>query len=231
MRRSTHRSRRSGFTLVEMAIGATLLVILGASILESTSSMKRMALTSSTESVLQEQARRALHTMIRDLRSSGFVELGGLDYPHFFDGAPEPNYGAPEHAHEPPIKVAEAGDIDFGPNREILIVTPADADGNGAPDVSLATGKLAWEADNLVSYTVVAGTDGRNSLVRRESDGNLRVIARDVERLNIEDWTTNPILPPNTVRVQVYFRSTDDDGREYQYRTESWVSLRNGINL
>ncbi|QDU67823.1 PilW family protein [Engelhardtia mirabilis] len=231
MRDTRKNRRRGGFTLLELTIGASLLVILGASILESTSSMKRMALTSSTESMLQEQARRALHTIVRDLRTSGFVQLGALDYPHFFDGTPDANYGAPEHAHEQPTKVAEAGDLDFGPNREILFLLPADIDANGTPDVNPADGSLMWDTDDLVSYTVVTGLDGRNTLLRRETDGGSRVIARDVERFNVEDWTINPILPPNAVRVQIYFRARDDDGREYRYRTESWVSLRNGTSL
>lgn len=217
---------------MEVAIGSVLLMLLGATIVESTGSMKRMALTVSTDSALQDHARRALRSMLLDLRRSGFVELGGLEYPHLFEnGVPNENYGAPEHAHAPATKAAVEGDLDFGATKELLFVLPADDDGDGAPDVNIATGALQWDDSNMLSYAVVDGADGRTSLVRRTTDGGVRVVARDVERMWIENWEDNPELPPNGLRIQLWFRSIDGSGQEYRYRVESWVSLRNGITL
>lgn len=230
--RGLEQSRgRGGFTIVEVAIGATLLLVLGASIVESTGSMKRMALTSSAQDQLHVQARRALGAVTDDLRRSGFIDVDGLDYPHFFNGTPDEMYAAQDHAHEQPTKLAKEGELDWGENREVLFLLPSDIDNNGEPDIHPVTGDLMWDADNLVSFAVVDGNDGRPSLIRRESDGAVRVVARDVERFYIESHSVDGQLLPNTVRVEIYFRSFDSDGIQYKYRVESWISLRNGTDI
>lgn len=120
-------SARAGFTVLELAIGAILLLVLTGAVLETLGSMKRMALVGSVQSRAQAHAERALTEIVRDLRRSGFVQLEGLDYPYFIEAGFVPAaYDADgTHGHDPAQKSAQAGDADFGDDRGILLVHPA----------------------------------------------------------------------------------------------------------
>jgi type II secretory pathway pseudopilin PulG len=118
---------RAGFTLLELSIGAILLLILTGAVLETLGSMKRMALVGSVQSRAQAHAERALTEIVRDLRRSGIVELGGLNYPYFIEDGLVPIAYDPDevHSHLPAQKAAAAGDPDFGADRGMLLVLPA----------------------------------------------------------------------------------------------------------
>ncbi|MEZ6013961.1 MAG: prepilin-type N-terminal cleavage/methylation domain-containing protein [Planctomycetota bacterium] len=92
-----------------------------------------------------------------------------------------------------------------------------------------ATG-LVW-SNAEVSYVVVVLADGSRVLQRRVNNdvATARVVARHVERIQCDTpessgWT----IPLGAVRVRIYFRATDDDGRIYRSRNEVTVRLRNG---
>jgi hypothetical protein len=227
------RRGHAGLTMVEMAIGTLVLVILGLSLASSTSSMRDLAVLSKVENRLQDQAAKALQWITADVRRAGsvVVDTGAaiLSFPHLFEaGQTDPDYVADEHDHEPVPKLAVEGEIDFGEDREILLVLPRDDDGDGAPDFDLVAGQLIWDVGRRISYTRQLGPDGRTTLLRRDDEGTVQAVARDVERVVFDlQSVASPEVPLDTVRVRLYFRSRDDDGQTYRYHTEALIRMRN----
>ena len=133
-------ARRAGFTIIELAISVTILGLFAGMLVHSLRSMQGLSNSSSTISQLQDMSERAIKAINLDLKRSGFVAPGGGPaYPQFFlDGA-----AAPPHQHPPPVKQAQPGDPDFGPNREIVFLQPQDANGDDIPD-SDGQGRRVW---------------------------------------------------------------------------------------
>jgi hypothetical protein len=148
-----------------------------------------------------------------------------VDYPYLFeDGDAQVPFA--DHAHEPAAKEAEVGDDDFGPNREIVLCRPADADTDGVPDVDV-DGDLVWSAYE-VSYVLVT-EDGVNRLQRRIDAGEPRTVASHVERVTFDDAASSGYeVPLGAVRVRIWFRTADGTGRLHRYFVESTIKLRNG---
>jgi hypothetical protein len=116
--------------------------------------------------------------------------------------------------------------VDFGPNREIVFLQPADADGNAVPDVG-ADGNLVW-SPNEISYVVVTGADGVNYLQRRVNAGQPLRIASHVERVVFDDQITSGFaIPPRSIRVQIFFREPDEEGSLIRYSTQALTRMRN----
>ena len=88
---------------------------------------------------------------------------------------------------------------------------------------------LCWSHDEI-SFVVVPGADGRNVLERRVG-GNpaaTRVIARGVDRVVFDTPESSGwALPLNAVRIRLFLRTTDRDGRVFKSRNEVTISLRN----
>jgi len=89
---------------------------------------------------------------------------------------------------------------------------------------------LVW-SHNEVSYVVVVLVDGSRVLQRRVDNdpATAKIVARHVERVQFDTpessgWT----VPLGAVRVQIFFRMMDKDGRLYRARNEVTVRLRNG---
>jgi prepilin-type N-terminal cleavage/methylation domain-containing protein len=223
MKHTTRNVPRGGFTLVEMSIALVILMVLAGSLTQTSRALKGITITGSTQEALQENAVRAMRSIVDDLRRSGDL----ADYPYLFlDG--EADGGFNVHDHAPATKTAVAGEPDFGSNREIVFLLPADADGNGVPDID-ANGALEWDPTEL-SYVVVTDAEGINVLQRRVDGANPRTIARHVERIVFDDSTTAAMneVPPFAVRVRLFLRMRDDQGTVHRYSTESVVQLRNG---
>ena len=220
--RRGHRAR-AGFTIVELAIASAILLVLAGTLVQSARSMRNSASNASVMESLETRGVRALQRISSDLRRSGF----GGGYPHLFvDSGAAGIFAA--HAHPPAVKVAEDGEYDFGPNREIVFRLPLDADGDGVPDVD-GDGALTWDASEF-SYVVVTNAEGVNVLERRVDAGNPVVIARHVERIAFDDSATAgaAAVPLNAIRVQIFFRQADEQGRVARYATETVIWLRNG---
>lgn len=121
------RRTSAGFTVLELAIGVVLLLVLSGAVLQTLDSMKRMALVGNVQAQAQREAQRSLELIVEDLRRSGQVTLDGLAYPHFIvEGTPAAGFDEDEvHLHLPANKTAVEGDLDFGPDVGILFVHPA----------------------------------------------------------------------------------------------------------
>jgi len=217
---------RSGFSLPEVLVVSSILLVVGGAVTASLASLRHLTVTGGEVAELAERGERAMHRIIEDMRRSGFADVGGVAYPHLFDdGGAEDPFDA--HAHPPAAKEAAAGDPDFGPNREIVFLLPADDDGDGVPDVD-DQGRLVWGGDE-VSYVVLTGPDGVNVLERRVNAAASVPVARHVERIAFDDATSSGFqVPLRSVRIRLYFRDRDSEGRAYRYSRECTVRLRNG---
>jgi len=200
MSTSNHeRPVRAGFALLEMMIGVAILLLLVGTLTQSLRSLSQGNSYAEIDGELQAQAGRAMHAVIASLKPSGFVSLDGNSFPYLFeDGNAAGAYMA--SAHEAPNHSAVAGDPDFGPNREIVFVQPADLDGDNRPDLD-AAGQMVWSEDQ-VSFAVIPRADGTNVLQRRVNGGS--------------------------IRVRIWLRERDGRGALHRYFTEAVVKLRNG---
>lgn len=220
--------RRAGFTLIETMIVMTILGMLAQALVESASGMGRVTTSANVQGVLAEQGERALSGIIDDLRRSAFVDLGGASFPYTFDeGVAAEPFDA--HSHAPSVSAAQAGDSDFGANREIVFVLPRDADNDGRPDIDPDTGDVLWSADQ-VSFTLETLQDGRNALMRRVNGLQARSIAYDIERISFD--TPEQLgyqIPLNSVRVQIYLRRIGNNGATYRHMSEVVLRLRNFV--
>jgi hypothetical protein len=220
------RTSRSGFTVLELVIGATILLLLVGSLMQSVASMSRGATYASIDSELQAMSERAVRSILRTLKPSGATTIGVDQYPYLFDdGNAQGDFAG--SAHAPAAKHGVAGDADFGPNREIVFLQPADADADGRPDIDGA-GRMVW-AGNQFAYVLVTRADGVNVLQRWIDGAAPRDIANHVERVTFDDNASSANqVPIRALRVRLWFRRTDEKGAVHRLFTEAMVKLRNG---
>jgi len=228
------RSQRAGFTVLEASIGSLVLLLFAGTVVETLTSMRNGTLTTRIEDKAQLNARRAMDIIVSDLSYGGLVTADARDYPlHFDDGVLAPEYDPHEViAHDPAVEKSTADRDDFGVNREIVLIHPADNDSDGVPDVAdVVSGQLVWAVDQPISYTLETDENGENVLIRRRGTVPGRIVARGVERvrfLNSQD--TGFQIPLDAVRVELHFLLEDDDGHQYRHRMETTVRMRNGAS-
>jgi len=149
----THPTQRSAFTLVELVVSLAVLVLLARVLTAATETTTSMTALGNVEAQAQRDAQRALDAILRDLRATGEVTVGGLEYPYVFEnGAPEAAYNT--HAFVPAPQAAVAGDPDFGALRTIVLAVPSDLDGDGRPELDAdrdGTPELDGDGDGVVS--------------------------------------------------------------------------------
>ena len=218
--------RRRGSTLIEVTIGVSLLLLLIGTLSETLHSLERGTVVAQIDSQFQAQAQFALRRIVDDLKRSGFATIAGENYPYLFlDGDAQGAFVA--NAHAPAVHTAAPGDPDWGPNREMVFLQPADADGDGRPDLD-AGGRMIWSADQF-AYVLVTRRDGVNVLERRTNGAAPRKIAHHVERITFDDNTTSLFqVPLRAIRVRIWFRRWDERGALHRLSVEAVVNLRNG---
>lgn len=214
------RSPRAGFTLTEMAISAVVLLLLGAGIAQSSGALRHAMTGGQTADVQMTSAISALEAIRDDLKSSGFVDV----YPHTFTKGVG-GTGFEIHDHAPATKHAKGNDPAAGDDREIVFARPADADGNGVPDVD-GFGALVWDGAEY-SFVRVDDATGTPVLERRINGVTDRVLARNVERVQFQTQADDPSVPAQTVRVTLHMRQTTPGGNVQKYFAQSMVKLRN----
>ena len=229
------KSTTAGFTLVEMAIATTILLLIAGSLVTALDGLTGITVTGSTESKLQAAGEHAMSMIIADIqRSSGPVVLNGKTYPFLFENgdasqnwAQTPVAGFDPHTHPPAASQAQPGDPDFGPDREMVFLQPADADNDGRPDID-PNGQLVWDPTEF-SYVVVTGAlDGRNYLQRRRDGAGPRTAASGVERIVFDDAASSGFtIPLDSIRVQLFLREVDQERRVHRYTAQAVVRMRN----
>lgn len=253
-RRIARAHARRGFTLVEIAIGATILFVLAAALVQSLSSVKSLAIQGDIESRLQREGDEAMAKIRRQLHLSGFTTIGAKSYPHVFpEGVGGAGFGAHDHAPASSSSVECAPDnapSSLGPNREIVLVEPVfmsvlqTADGTNYPTGTTGLGSAVvrtydvpeidvggnatWGAPEI-SFVVVTGADGRNVLERRVDGADPRVVCRFVARATFETTADDPVqVPLDSVRVRLWLQDRDEKGGFHGRFFEALVGLRNG---
>lgn len=232
------RRARAAFSLVELAIGLTILSVLLFALNQTLGSVHQLTESGSVQTRLQLEAARALREISRDVRRSGFVPIDATHgYPYVFDGGAPPDADMALHAHVPAAQSAEPDDPDFGPSREVVLVQPLDADDDGDPSNGLvpdgrpdlgADGQLVW-SPTTVSFVLVTAADGTNVLQRRLDGAAPRPIARFVERVVFDTVAQDPVLVPlGALRVRLWLRTRDERGVLYRLFIEETLQLRNG---
>ncbi len=217
---------RRGFSMLEVMLSTSILVIVLGSLAVSVGSMQDLAATARQRGELQITGQRAVLAILGDLRRSGTVVVGGFGYPLVFDGG-DPGAGHPQHAHIPASKSGAPGDEDAGPDRSILFVLPLDEDGDRRPDVDV-NGELLWD-DAVHGYVLVTGADGVNRLERWVEGLPPRSVARYVERMVFDDAASSGWeIPLDSIRVRLYLRKIDASGQVQRFFIEAVVALRNG---
>jgi len=253
--------KRGGFTLLEVIISTSILGLLARSLIQLSIGMGAMSDAGGSISLLQHESTKAQDAILDDMRRSGLRLVGGKSYPHIFE-AGVPGAGFEAHAYTPGSQDALPGDADFGAQRALVFLAPADMDRDDRPDMDVdrsgipeldgnrdgvlsedAPDTAAWDAAlydidpetglvwdrTEVSYVVVDGPDGRNYLERRLNGVLQRRVAKDVERLFIETPAdTGFQIPTNALRISLFLRRTDPQGKAYRHSTQWVVSLRNG---
>ncbi|MEZ5976836.1 MAG: hypothetical protein R3F34_01270 [Planctomycetota bacterium] len=228
------RSGSAGFTVLELSIGSLVLLLFAGTIVETVTAMRNGTLSTRVEDRAQQNSRRALDWIVEDLAYSGLVQSDGRSYPlHFDDGDVDADYdlyGLIDH--EPAVEHSTSGRDDFGVNREIVFLHPADADDDGVPDVAdVVAGQLVWDTAQPISYTLETDDSGTNVLVRRVGNTGSRVVARDVERIRfLDSKDTGYQIPLDAVRVEIHFLMYDQHGHAYRHRAETTVRMRNGAS-
>lgn len=229
--------KKSGLTLVELSIGVVVLAVLGAGLMQSMTSLRRLTQSSTSSSILQDEASTGLAEIVRDLRRSGFVVPDGvLAFPYtFLDGAAVGDFA--HHAHPAALHAAGVGETAFGPTREIVFVLPSDQDDDGDPLNGLVPdgrpdidefGDVVWGVEQ-VSFVLVTRTDGVNVLERRVDGANPRAVARFVERVTFDTSIEDPVnVPIGVVRVRLWMRRLDERGTTHRHFVEQAVRLKNG---
>jgi hypothetical protein len=228
-----HRAQpsRAGMTALEMSIALGMLMLVASTVTQSMATMQRIQRASDAASDAQAHAAKAMQRLITDLKASGFAVVGGLAYPHLFEGGSVGGGYPDEHDHEPAQKTAAAGEDAAGPDREILFLRWRDQNQDGVPDVDMASSTLLWDTGGPVSYTLVTLPNGENVLQRRVTGEPPHVVARHVERFACQvPGDPGVELPVNSVRVRLWLRVPIGDGDFVEENTQATIRLRNGAN-
>jgi len=216
-------SRRRGLTLIEIAIGLSLVTIVLAMVAQAVGGLQRLGTDGEIQAQLASSGNRALRSVLSDLRQTGFVSDAGLDFPHLFtDGDAGPGFDVHDHAAAQTL-------VDYGPagSREIVFRMPADADSDGVPDLD-GNGALVWDAADF-SYVLVTGADGVNTLQRRTDGAAPRTVARHVDRLIVDNSITSGFqIPVDALRVQIDMAIQDASGTVHTLSLQGIVRARNG---
>ncbi len=224
------RSRESGFTLIEISISAVLLAILAGAFFSVTQATLRAYGEQRSRSALAVEGSRALARLQDELRRTGRVTEGGSTYPYFFiDGAATSPFAAFQH----PAIVFQSptGIACHAPSREVVFLAPSDRDSDGYPTAG-TDGDTEWENAER-AFTVETAADGVNELRFKSRDKGTGVIAttilaRGVERLVVDDVTTNPALGASALRVRIFLFAKGGEGEPIEVALETTILMRNG---
>lgn len=133
LHRDARRGRTAGFSIIEVCISASLLVMITGALVAQLDATRRQSLSVRTSERLQTSGETALREIGKELRKSGFVWANGKQYPALFvDGAPGAGFESYSHA-----KAAEhdaAGDPGYGFDRELAWALPTMRRIGQAPD-------------------------------------------------------------------------------------------------
>lgn len=134
--RRARSEERSGFTLIELVIGVTILAVLARMLIGTSKASSGITTAGNVQAEVLRMSERAMQTILADLRRSAYGTVDGLDYPHVFDGGVA-GVGFSDFTHTPAATAATAGEADFGVMRSIVLAKTSDLDGDGRPEIDV----------------------------------------------------------------------------------------------
>lgn len=253
------RSARA-MTLLEIMIVAVIVAFLAMAVMALLMSARSLTATEVTHLDLQEQARRALNAMSERLRNAGrFSDVSpARTYPRLFksseypyaEGYDQNNRHAPEHAPKAPPGLTVNGGDPTLESDEIIYRVPRDMDGDGLLthlNTTTSRQEIEWGPEEH-GFFICPGEDGVNRLEFRDSSVTSaqratdqpvmgEVLARWVDRLQIQDWTTDPTLTSRQLRITLYLtrplplKGSLDAGDESTTRQILSISLTTVVDM
>ena len=242
MRIRRQKQNNGGFTLFEMMMTLTIFSIIFSSLALVVTGIQTSYDRGSVESALRESGRRILKEIIHDLRQTGIIESGGVNLPAIYVREVLP----PEETERGDLiatmsfdDVELGGQASRGRNRvethgdrlpnEIVFKRLADLDNNGYP-FEEDTGILEWTNEEF-SYYVIEDVAGVPQLVRESTDGDFRIIGRDVEKVVFDVISYDPTVLYNQIVIVIYMTSSLPNGDQLRVGLEGTVNLRNTREL
>ena len=230
-KRRARDAGRRGFSLVELLI---VIVTFSIRLLAAFASLRTAVDVQATTSRLvdlRSSAIRALRQILGDLKESGRVDLSpptGRIYPYLFsNGAATGYFAAASHAS--PKNKSKPGSQASGASSEIIYVMPRDIDGDGTR-INASNGAIEWGAEDW-SIALLPQADGTNALCHRKDGAVDRVLARNVNRVVIEDYHTDPTLGYEQIRVSLYMVYNDGEPAHYlETSVSGTINMRNYLD-
>lgn len=221
------RARQCGFSLIEAMVSTFIFLAVLGSVYGAISSGRRLADVEKTYGVMEMDARKTLEFMSQELRMSGWRDHaipGEPAYPYIFtNGVAFGSYA--DESHPAPDQHVGVLSPAFGEVREIVFKIPTDIDGNGILTDN-ETGEVEWSPYD-VSYVLVTGANGVNTLVRREDGIVTDVLAHYVERVTFDTIYTDATIDMDEVVISMYMARPTPQGVLLETSLSTVVTMRN----
>ncbi len=238
--------RRAGFTLIEMMISLSVVSVVFSAMYVVVLGVSSYFGQGNLRSALEEDGRRTMRAMISELRQTGIVEDGGVNYPAIYSRAVMPMDGSNVRGDllaTLSLRDADLGGYFYDPNsgtraevyrdrestelvfRHLAVRRMSAMDLNLRPILDNTTGDVQW-ADNEYSFLVVTGPGGVPQLERRVNGGNPRIIGRYVDKVVFEAISHDPTVFYNQIIIVLYM-SRQVGSAVISTDLEGTVNLRN----
>jgi len=216
MRKHSNNSK-SGVTLVEIMLSATLLAIISATMLESLARFQEAGKAISKEFTLERRSSDVAMRITKDLGRSGFAVVDEQQYPMIMSAGQGASFSS-DFSHD--TVHSQKGESD-----ELIFCLPEDLDGDGWPDIQ--GNKPSWSS-NRVSYFLRPSSNNRNVLIRAQQGGRQEVVCRGVARFELETPAqTGYEIPLDSIRMTLTL-SAENGGQQFEKTTQEVIQLRNG---
>jgi hypothetical protein len=255
-RRAAPRRGDAGFTAAELAVASAISLVVFGVFTSAITDAIGTAVTTVSSTTLQEDARRVLERLRRDVTMSGriaaAVDPTGVDLPAVFSNgeaagglaafahdegalatialgfAPAPE---PPEPFSPPAYVAPGNEWEPYGFRDFIFRLPRDVDGDGR--IVNAAGAIEWGPE-LFGYLTIPRPNDKNGLcdlVRRtiNADGSTvdDVVCRQIESATFDIVTTKEVLPAPAVEVHLHLLREDGQGAIRRLHVATTLVMRN----
>jgi hypothetical protein len=177
---------------------------------------------------LRSSAIRAMREIVTDLKESGRVDLSpptGRILPYLFSSGTATGYFT-SYSHTAPNNKAKPGSPALGASTEIVYAIPRDIDGDGTR-INQTTGAIEWGPEDW-NIVLLPQTNGTNNLVRRKGTVLNRILARNCNRVDFDDYRTDSTLNYSQIRITLYMVFNDGTPAHYLETTVmGMVNMRN----